>query len=841
MATLRIGSGPLPRLLGTVVLSGWFVLSGSVLQSGELVIQAGTGGGSVRLLGEDERAQVVVLTKDGRDVTREVTFALEPAEVAAIDSTGYLAPRKNGKATLTATLEGKKPATVQLPVAVENFAETRPVSFPNDVVPVFTRNHCNAGACHAKEDGQNGFQLSLLGYEPGDDYEQIVRHGRGRRVNPSAAAHSLLLMKASGDIPHEGGARLDKDSADYGKILQWIASGVPYRPEDDPSVERVEVFPASVVVEPGSEQQLAVTAFFSDGTTRDITRLAQYEPNQPGMAEAGETGLVSIREKTGSTAVLVRFQEHIDTFTATVPLGAEVPPMPKPENFIDEHIFDRLSLMGLPPSKGVADRPFLRRVTLDIAGRLPTLEETVSFMESDDPAKRARKIDELLDSTDYADFFAGKWSAILRNKVNRGREWVARDSHAFHAWIRTALLRNQPFDEFAGELILASGKAIENPAVNWYRVVEDKKERMENITQVFLGIRMQCAQCHHHPYERWSQDDYFSLAAFFSTIERKNIPKLPEEDIVFHNGKAASMVHPGTKERLKPRLPGSNAPVELAESVDPRNELAEWIRSDDNPYFARMLVNRYWKHFFNRGLVEPEDDIRPTNPATHPELLEALANSFVDSGFDLKELVRTICNSRTYQLDAEPNEHNGDDEQNYARFYPTRLQAEVLLDSVNDVAGASNSFSRQPLGVRAVALPNEKPTAESEFLMTFGRPAMDTACECERTGEANLGQSLHLLNSDDIQAKLTADDGRAAELAKAVDRSDEDRVAELYLRALSREPDSGELGIALAHLEKKRKLSAADPEKLSPQQAEREAFEDIVWVLVNTKEFMFNR
>lgn len=825
---------------------GWFlgftlfgILASS--QGGELRLHSGTGGGSTVLVGSDDRAQVVVTDSAGRDLTREVTYTLEPADVATIDRSGFLAPKKDGKATLIAKTSGEAPLVAKMPVTVERFGNPRPVSFANDVVPVFTRQHCNAGACHAKAGGQNGFRLSLLGYEPMSDYEQIVKHSRGRRVSPSAPENSYFLMKATGDIPHEGGARLDKESLEYQKILRWIESGLAYRPENDPDVERIDVFPRSIVTRPGAEQQLAVTAYYSDGTSRDVTRVVQYEANDAVMADSSETGLVTVGEKTGSTAVLVRFQEHIDTFSIRIPLGAEVPEMPEPKNFIDRHIFSQLKTMGLPPSPLSEDSKFLRRVTLDIAGRIPTKEEADAFLASEDPDKRAKKIDELLASPDYADHFAGKWAGILRNKVDRGRDWVARDSHAFHAWIRTSLIENKPYDQFASELVLASGKAIENPAVSWYRVVQDQKERMENIAQVFLGIRMQCAQCHHHPYEQWSQEDYFAFTAFFSTIEKKNIRKLPEEDIIFHNRKAARMAHPVTNEMLKPRLLGETASLEIPETRDPRFELSDWMRSEENPYFARMLVNRYWKHFFSRGLVEPEDDIRPTNPATHPELLEELALSFVDSGFDLKELVRTICNSRTYQLSSEPNEANLADEQNFARYYPKRMSAEILLDSINDVTWSQDSFSRQPAGVRAVALPNEKGTTESEFLTMFGRPAMDTACECERKGEANLGQALHLLNSDKIQAKLTAGNGRAAALAKEKERGDEERIAELYLHGLSRQPAPEEMAIALAHLKKKRDQSAADPEALSPEQAEREAFEDIVWVLLNTKEFMFVR
>ncbi|MEC5128415.1 DUF1549 and DUF1553 domain-containing protein [Verrucomicrobiales bacterium BCK34] len=807
----------------------------------EFSLHSGTGGGSVAIAGPDDRAQVIAMSKEDRDLTREVAFRIEPPGFAAIDSTGYVTPLKNGKGFIIASAAGENPVEVKAPISVTNFERQRPVSFPNDVIPVITRNHCNAGACHAKASGQNGFQLSLLGYEPQNDFEQITTHSRGRRVTPSAAGHSLLLQKATGDLPHEGGARLNKDSADYATILRWIDEGLNYQPENDPDIERIEVFPRSIVTKPNLKQQLVVTASFSDGTKRDITRLAQYEANHPELAEADERGLVAIQEKTGSTAVLVRFREHIDTFVATIPLGNPIGEMPQPRNFIDEQIFKQLSLMGLPPSKEVDDGAFLRRVTLDIAGRLPTVEETEAFLLSVDPEKRAAKIDALLASPDYADYFAGKWTAILRNKVDRGRDWVARDSHAFHAWVRTSLNENKPFDQFAGELVVASGKAIENPAVSWYRVVKDQKERMENVAQIFLGIRMQCAQCHHHPYEQWSMDDYFSFTAFFSTIETKNIRKLPEEDIYFHGRKPALMKNPASGENMKPKLLGDAEPLEIPAMKDPRFDLANWMRSKENPYLARVLVNRYWKHFFSRGLVEPEDDIRPTNPATHPELLEALADSFRESDFDLKELIRTICNSRTYQLSSDPNGGNADDVQNYARYYPKRLPAEVLLDSVNDITGAVNTFSRQPQAVKAVALPNEKGTQESEFLMMFGRPTMDTACECERTGEANLGQSLHLLNSDTIQKKLTAPNGRAATLAKAEGQSDEARVRELYLQAMSRAPDDKEMGIALAHLKKKREQAAADPKVLPPVQAEQEAFEDIIWVLLNTKEFMFNR
>ncbi len=796
----------------------------------------------VTLVGPEAGQQLVVTAiRSGErisesDVTREASFAAEPAGVVAVEPSGMVTPLGNGLAKVTATLGG---LSVSLPIRVASFETPQPISFPNDIVPVFTRNGCNMGACHAKTTGHNGFHLSLFGYDAEQDHEMLALSARGRRLFPTAPEHSLLLMKAVGEIPHGGGARLDPGSADYRLLKRWIGDGMPFAPENDPTVDRIEVYPRDRVVAPGGSQQLIVTAHFSDGSSRDITRAAQYEGNQPEMAEADETGLVRFEHLPGSTSVMVRFQEHVDVFLATLPQNNEAPALPAPNNFIDEEVFSKLGVLGLPPSELCDDATFLRRVTLDIAGRLPTLDEARAFLASSDPDKRAARVDALLDSGDYGDYFAGKWAGLLRNKAERGLEWVARDTYAFHGWLRSALIENRPFDQVVGELVTAAGKTGDNPAASWYRAVTDPKERMQDIAQVFLGVRMQCAQCHHHPYEKWSQHDYYRFAAFFTTLERKEIYRLPEDDIVFHNRKLAEMKHPGTGELLKPAVLGGEA-LDIPAETDPRRALADWIRAEDNPYFSRVLVNRYWKHFFSRGLVEPEDDIRPTNRATHPRLLDALAKHFVESGYDLKALVRTICNSRTYQLASEPNVKNGDDTQNFARYYPKRLPAEVLLDAFNDLTGAENSFSKQPVGVRAIALPNDSANSESEFLKMFGRPQMDTACECERTSEANLGQSLHLINSDLIQGKLSTGNGRAVTLAKAADRGDEEKIRELYLAGFARQPDTEELALALAHLKKKRDLSAADPEKLPLAKAEQEAYEDLIWVLSNTKEFLFN-
>ena len=527
------------------------------------------------------------------------------------------------------------------------------------------------------------------------------------------------------------------------------------------------------------------------------------------MAEVDDHGLVSLKSETGSTSVMVRFQEHVAVFRATIPLGAKMPALPAPNNLIDEEIFRKLSLLGLPPSRPADDATFLRRVTVDIAGRLPTTEETSAFLQSKDPDKRAKTIDALLESPDYAAYFAQKWAGILRNK--RAKTTYQRGTYAFHDWVRTQLANNTRYDEFVSRVITASGEIGQNPAVAWYRAVKDNKEQMQDIAQVFLGIRMQCAQCHHHPYEKWSQDDYYGFAAFLTSVGRKQ-GEQPDEEIIYHKRVAPAMQNPNTKESLKP-TPLGEEPLELDPNQDPRMALADWLTSPENPYFAKMLVNRYWKHFFSVALVEPEDDMRVTNPASHPDLIDNLAADFAKSGFDLKHLIRTICNSRTYQLSADPNEHNVTDSQNYSRYYPKRLQAEVLLDAINLVSNSRDRFTNQPLGVRATWLPDDKFNDDSYFLTVFGRPEMDSACECERVADANLAQSLHLINSKTMQDKLSSNTGRAAELAKATDRPDKDRIGDLYLYAVARHPNEAELKAAQAHLVRKREKAKLDPRR----------------------------
>lgn len=789
----------------------------------------------LRLRGADARQQLLVGAQFSsgtlRDETRKVTYETSPADVVRVSETGLVTPLKDGKATITA--KGPDGLAAHLTVAVDDFNRVTPINFPNQIVPIFTKFGCNGGGCHGKASGQNGFKLSLLGFEPAEDYEHLVKEARGRRLFPAAPENSLLVMKATGALPHGGGKRLDAASDDFRLLVRWIRQGMPYGKSSDPTVARIEVLPKSRTMAQGTEQQLVVTAHYTDGSTEDVTRSALYEPNDKEMAKAEDTGRIQLFEQPGDVAVMIRYQAKVAVFRATIPMGAPVAKLPPVKNFIDELVFKKLKTVGLPPSEICDDPTFLRRVTIDIAGRLPTRDETERFLAGKDSAKREQWIDSLLESTGYADYFANKWSALLRNK--RTAPTHTRGTYAFHDWIRDSLLENKPYDRFVREILAASGEMGENPAVAWYRQVKEPTAQLEDTAQLFLGTRLQCAQCHHHPFEKWSQQDYYGFAAFFTQVGRK-AGNRPGEEIIFHKRGLARSTNKKTQKPVMPAGLGAKS-LDLPPDDDPRQALADWMSSPSNPFFARALVNRYWKHFFNRGLVEPEDDMRETNPPTNPELLETLARNFVESGFDLKNLVRTICRSQTYQLSSVPNEFNKIDKQNFSRYYPKRLTAEVLLDAVNQVTKSETRFDGLPAGIRAVQLPDNSFNASSYFLTVFGRPDMSSSCECERSQDASLAQSLHLLNAKDIQEKLASDNGRAALLSADTKGTDDNKIRELYLWAYAREPEGKEAKVAQAYLAKK-----AEPKggKEKTSGGKRLAYEDIIWALINTKEFLFN-
>ena len=724
-------------------------------------------------------------------------------------------------------------ALLYICIATSSLA-AEPLSFVRDIQPILTKTGCNAGACHAKAiTGQRGFRLSVLGFEPEEDYEAIVKQGKGRRVFPPAPEESLLITKGAAIVPHTGGKKIEPGSEHYQTLVRWIAEGMPYEQKNEPKLTEIAVEPARITLKPKTAQQLKVTARYSDGSSRDVTKLALFEANDTAMASATDSGLVQTQDLPGNVAVMVRFGGKVSVCSVSVPLGAPVDTLPPVKNFIDQHVFANLKQIGIPPSPICDDSTFLRRVSLDIGGRLPTLEETKAFIADKAPDKRDRAVEALLNSPDYADFFANKWTALLKNQRTEAADITA--NFAFHAWMRDNLLANTPYDQLVRQILASTGTIVSNPPVAWYKRVKEPTTQVEDVAQLFLGVRMQCAQCHHHPFERWTQAEYYHMAAFFSQIGRKPTA-IAGEDLIFHKRGTAQTEHRKTRAMLKPAGLGE-PPLDIAPDDDPRLALADWMSKKDNPFFAKALVNRYWKHFFKRGLIEPEDDLRDTNPPTNPELIDALAKHFTDSNFDLKSLVRVIAQSHAYQLSAMPNEHNAVDRQAYSHYYPKRMTAEVLLDSIDMVTASKTDFADLPAGTRAISLPDNSYTRASPFLKVFGRPDNTSVCECERVSSASLAQSLHLMNAPDVKAKLTASGGRAEQLTKA-EMPEPKRIRELYLATYSREPTADEVKIAETHLMKPRNDAAGKP--LDSQRAKRNGYEDLLWALMNTKEFLFN-
>ncbi len=716
------------------------------------------------------------------------------------------------------------------------------VSFLNDVVPVLTRYGCNSGGCHGKATGQNGFRLSLLGFEPDFDHVALLREGRGRRGFPGAPDRSLLLAKAVGRDPHGGGSRLTTDSEDYQVLSQWILAGAPGPHSDEPTLERVTVSPDSQVVAQNSVIDLRVTAHYSDGTTRDVTRRALYETNLPTVAEASDSGRVSTFDRGGLFAVMVRFGGGVGSFRGTVPFESKVQGrteavVPETENEavrqttqkLNQLLVSQWQSLGISPSATATDDEFVRRVTLDLCGTLPTVDEVQAYVADERPDKRARLIDDLLERPEHASWFALKWAAILQN---RGRGYSTRQQRAgttlFTAWIRDSIATNKPYDQFVSEILTATGSQDQVPPTLWYRSVRTTQDYVESVAQAFLGIRIQCAQCHRHPAERWTQADYYSLASVFARVGRKGgfaDAEVPTSETIFVKN-TGTVTHPRTGEEMRPRPPGGPT-FDLEPYEDPRRAFARWMTAPDNPFFAQTMANRMWGHFFQRGIIHPIDDARSTNPPSHPELLDTLARDFVDSGYDVRHLIRVITNSQAYSLSSVPTKSNRDDLQSYARFYPRRLPAEVLLDGISQVLDVPTPFpggpGKFPADMRAIDLPDEN--VASNFLDVFGRPARTSACECERSDEPALAQALELVNSAEIQRKLTADDGYIAELVKSPGTHQE-KVTDIFLRVFARLPTSEESAVAVSFLE-----SEVD---------KGEAYRSLIWSLMATHEFMFN-
>lgn len=805
-----------------------------------LSIQGDAKDKGITLSGRDARGQLVVSghysTGQQHDLTDQATYRTAPENILKVNARGGLLPLANGTATVTATAKGK---STSIQVTVLQMGTETAVHFDNEVTPILTKLGCNTGACHGKKGGKGGLELSLLGYGPEMDHQHLTRQGRIRRIMMEAPDLSPFLRKSTGDLPHVGGARLERDSPEYRTLRRWITEGARRGNAEAPKVASIEVFPKQRVMPRKGTQQLRVVAHYTDGTLEDVTRLAEYKTGAASLAEADETGLVKTRELIGDVAVMARYQGQVAPFRITIPMGVKVAQWPQPRNFVDVEVFRKWREVGIPPSKLCDDPTFIRRVTIDIAGRIPKPAEVSAFLADKQPGKRERLIERLLASSDYADYFANKWAAML--KVGRGYHPPAfrRGVYGFHAWIRRSLHQNKPYDQFVREILAASGPIKLNPNVAWFRSPDAQLYRknhllMEDASQIFLGTRMQCAQCHHHPFEKWSQDDYRSFLSFF-TYTRTTPVEVPADEIG---------VVPLINAAVTARGLGDK-PMTIPPGQDARSVMVDWMAKPDNPFFARALSNRYWKHFFSRGLVEPEDDLRDSNPPTNPGLLDALAEHFVKSKFDLKGLIREICRSHTYQLSALPNEYNKTDLQYYSRYYTRRLHAEVLLDAVDQVAGTHTVFKSAysntlPAGTRAVQLPAA--TWSHPFLNAFGRPQGKSACECERENSPTLTQALQLLNSNVINGKINQPNARPAQWAADTERSAKEKIAELYRLAYARAPTDSELTVATSYLERASEKPAPPKTNNSkpPPDPLHEAYVDLMWALITRPEFLFN-
>jgi hypothetical protein len=737
------------------------------------------------------------------------------------------------------------------PVSTES--SNRPVYFGTEVVPILTKLGCNGGGCHGKATGQNGFRLSLFGFEPEFDYEAIVKESRGRRLSPAAPEHSLLLTKGTSSVPHGGGKRLTVGSDDYRILREWISQGATPPRADDPHLVKIEIFPKEQILNVNASQQLQVRATFSDGLSRDVSRQAVYQSNEPSIATISDDGLIQTTSQHGLFSVMARFGEQIATFHAAVPFVSDPKQLeaiegelraiesrltnnepghsnntskliakPSP---VDRHLFAQWRKLGIVPSSPTDDATFLRRASVDICGTLPTRDEVNEYLNDTSPDKRERLIDRLLNRPEYASYFTLKWADILQN---RGAGYATSKQRAgttlFASWIRDSVESNKPYDQFVSEILTATGSQNENPPAIWYRTVRKSPEYVESVAQAFLGVRVQCAQCHHHPTERWSQSDYYGLAAVFSRVGRKGgfaDAEVPTDEIIYLK-ETGEVIHPRTGEVLKPQ-PLGGTPFAIGLQDDPRESLARWMTHADNPFFARTMVNRLWAHFLGRGIVHPIDDARSTNPPSNPELLDALANDFIASGYDVKHLIRTITKSYAYRLDSAPEPGNAGDTQTFARFYARRLPAEVILDGISQVLEVPTVFPGVPAGTRAIQLPDENVAAH--FLDVFGRPARMSACECERVDAPALTQALELVNSTEIQRKLTEASGYAQQLAGR-DLPNDAVAEEIFVRVFARNPRPDELKAA--------------SEYLAGQSDRAEACRSLLWSLLATNEFLFN-
>lgn len=765
----------------------------------------------------DRQSYIVMITRpDGvtLDVTAEAKVTVAQPNLVRVEG-NVLYPAADGQTTMQVDCQGQ---SATIPVVVKDAAVDRPISFKLDVMPVFMRTGCNTGSCHGAARGKDGFRLSLFGYDPDGDHYRLTREIPGRRINLALPAESLLMEKNDGSVPHTGGKRFDKTSEYYNTLSRWLDAGAPLDQGEVPKATSVELFPKQIVLEgAGATQRMIARAKYADGTDRDVTSLALFLTNNDNSASINGDGLVTAGAR-GEAYVMARFSTHtVGSQALVLPQGLQyTPPVAKPVNYVDELVDAKLKKLRILPSELCSDEAFIRRVTLDITGLLPAVDEYSAFLSDPDPAKRAKLIDKLLERKEFSEIWATKWAELLM--VRSTNQVSTKSIFLYSNWLTDKISRNVPLNEIVQELLGANGGTFKNPPTNYYQIERDTLKTAENVAQVFMGMRTQCAQCHNHPFDRWTMDDYYSFAAFFSQIGRKGGEDY-RETIVFNSG-GGEVAHPVGGRVMPPKFLGGPQPDVAGK--DRRVELAKWLASPENPYFATSIANRVWAHFFGIGIVEPIDDIRVSNPPTNPELFETLGAKFTAYNYNFKQLVRDICNSNAYQRSTQRNASNETDEKNFAHGRIRRIRSESLLDCISQVTETKDKFAGLPLGARAIQIADG--ANSTYFLSTFGRAPRDTVCAADVKTEPTLSQALHLINGETAEGKIRA--GGSLQKLVAAGQTPPQIIEQLFLRALSRKPSSQEM-------EKFNGLLAADPDAAK-------VLEDVFWALLNSREFLFN-
>jgi hypothetical protein len=749
-----------------------------------------------------------------RDVTNKATWKLDREDRVTRTANRFI-PKSDGDARLLVAFESHH---LDMPISVKQAALDPPISFKLDVMPVFMRAGCNVGSCHGSARGKDGFRLSLFGFDPDGDYYRLTHEQPKRRLDLSIPTECLFIEKATGAVPHSGGSPTKKGDPLYNTLVRWLEAGAPADAGKVPTIDSLEVYPPAALLDgAGETQQLTVRAKYSDGTDRDVTGLAIFLSSNDNTASVSKEGKVTAANR-GEAFVMARFEKH----TVGVPfivlpksfafMWKDIPA----NNYIDELIYAKLKKLRIQPSELCTDAEYIRRVTLDVCGVLPTSAESEQFIADADPAKRAKLVEKLLARKEFVELWVMKWSELLQMRSSINVSYKA--TLLYYNWLQEQIAGNVPIDQMIRKLLSSTGGTFSNPATNYYQMEQDRLKTSENVAQVFMGMRIQCAQCHNHPFDRWTMDDYYSFAAFFAQIGRKQGAD-PRETIVFNSG-SGEVNHLVGSRVMPPKFLGGATPD--CKGRDRRELLAEWIVSNDNPYFAKNLANIVWAHFFGRGIVEQVDDVRVSNPPVNGPLLDALAKHFVDYKFDFKRGVREICTSRTYQLSTVTNETNAFDERNFSHATLRRIRAEVLLDCITQATQTKDKFAGLPIGARAVQIADGN--TATYFLTTFGRASRETVCSCEVKMEPNLGQALHLMNGENVHAKVK--EGGVVKRLLDEKKTPPQVINELYLRSLSRRPTEDEHKAIETQL-----AGVKDP---APP------LEDVFWALLNSREFLFN-